>query len=155
MPRVGDIWIPMETAIRNCCSQLYRPELDDRIKEGNCILKISNSSKDFHMFSQLYCNDLYGCFFQRYASRRDMDYNIRVGNNRLQCVEYEEKKNEVEIGNQNIDQVYLLKTFNRQVWRSSFRAKTWRMFLIRQKVFKWLRKSENWMKVFSKLPNSI
>ncbi len=32
----------------------------------------------------------------------------------LRCIEYEENVDKVEIGNQNIDQVYLLKTFNRQ-----------------------------------------
>ncbi len=99
MPRVGDIWIPIDIGVRNYCSQFYKPELDNRIKKGDCIWKISSSSKDFHMFCWLYCTDLYGLFFQRYVGRNDMDYNIRVGNNKVQCVEYGEKENEVEIGN--------------------------------------------------------
>jgi len=62
MLKVGDIWIPIDTGIRNFYSQFYKPKLNSRIKEGDCILKISNYGKDFHMFCWLYCINLYGHF---------------------------------------------------------------------------------------------
>jgi len=99
MPKVGHIWIPIHTELRNCCSQFYKPELDDRIKKGNHILRISNYGKGSHMICWLYCTNLYGCFFWRYVSKSDMEYIIRIGSNRLQFVKYEEKEKEVEIGN--------------------------------------------------------
>jgi hypothetical protein len=77
MLKVRDIWIPIDIAIRNCCSQFYKLKLNNRIKDGDHILKISSFSKDFHMFCWLYCIDLYGHIFWRYASRSDMDYNIQ------------------------------------------------------------------------------
>jgi len=94
MLRVGDIWIPIDTNIRNC-SQFYRLELDNWIEEGDRILKIACLDKDSHMLCWFYCNDLYGHFFWRYDGRNDMDYNIRIGCNRLQFVESKKKGKEV------------------------------------------------------------
>jgi hypothetical protein len=99
VPKVGNIWIPIDTNIRNCCSQFYKPKFNDRIKRGDCILRIYSCGKDYHMICWLYCIDLYGRFFWRYVSRNDMEYIIRIGSNRLQFVEYEEKEKRVEIGN--------------------------------------------------------
>ncbi len=83
VPRVGDISILVDIDIRNCCSQFYRPKLDNWIEEGNCILKIAYSGKDSHMLCWFYCINLYGLFFGRYANRSDMEYNIKIGRNRL------------------------------------------------------------------------
>ncbi len=84
MPRVRNVWIPIDIGIRNWCSQFYVPESDSNIKEGNCIMRISSFGKDFHMLCWFYCTDLYyGDFSWKYASRSDMDYNIRVSSNRL------------------------------------------------------------------------
>jgi hypothetical protein len=47
-------------------------------------MRISSFGKDFHMLCWFYCTDLYyGDFSWKYASRSDMDYNIRVSSNRL------------------------------------------------------------------------
>jgi hypothetical protein len=97
VPRVGDIWIPIDTSIKNCCAQFYILELDNRTKARDRILRIAYSGKVFHMFCWLYYTDLYGCLFWRYIGRRDMDYKIRVGSNRLQYVESEERGDEVEL----------------------------------------------------------
>ncbi len=51
------------------------------------------------MLCWLYCTDIYGFFFWKYASKSDMEYNLGIGNNRLQSIESEEKEDEVEIGN--------------------------------------------------------
>jgi hypothetical protein len=97
VPRVRNIWILVDTGIRNCCAQFYKPKLDNRIKARNNTLKIANFGKVSHMFCWFYCTDLYGHLFWRYAGRSDMDYNIRIGSNRLQFVEFEEKEDEVEL----------------------------------------------------------
>jgi hypothetical protein len=83
VPRVGDIQIQIDTSIRNCFSQFYIPELNNSIKKGDYILRISSCGKDFHMLCWLYCTDIYGCFFWKYASKSDMEYNIGIGNNKL------------------------------------------------------------------------
>ncbi len=98
MPRVGDIWISIDIGIRNCCTQFYKPKLDTRIKEGDYILRITNFIKDSHMLCWLYCINFYDHLFWRYASKSDVEYNIKIGSNRLLFVEYEEKEDEVEIG---------------------------------------------------------
>jgi hypothetical protein len=95
--KVRDIWIPIDIIIKNCCEKFYKPELDKRIKAGDCILRIAYSGKVSHMFCWLYCTDLYGCSFWRYISRNDMDYNIKIGSNKLQYVESEERGDEVEL----------------------------------------------------------
>jgi hypothetical protein len=38
VPMVGNILIPINTSIRNCCAQFYKPELDSRIKAIDRIL---------------------------------------------------------------------------------------------------------------------
>jgi hypothetical protein len=43
IPRVGDLWIPLDTTILGCCVQFYMLEIDDRIKIGNHILRISHT----------------------------------------------------------------------------------------------------------------
>jgi hypothetical protein len=84
MPRVGDVWIPVDIGIRNWCSQFYIPKSNSKIKEGDCILRIYSFSKDFHLLCWLYCTNLYyGHFSLKYVNRSDMDYNRRVGSNRL------------------------------------------------------------------------
>lgn len=50
------------------------------------------------MLYQLYCTYFYDRLFWRYASRSDMEYNIKIGSNRLQSVEFEEKEKDMEIG---------------------------------------------------------
>jgi hypothetical protein len=47
--RVGDIWILVHISIKNYCTQFYRPKLDTKIKERDCILRISSFNEDFHM----------------------------------------------------------------------------------------------------------
>jgi hypothetical protein len=61
-------------------------------------LKFANFGKVSHMLCWFYCTDLYGHLFWRYIGRNDMDYNIRVGSNRLHFVESEKKEDEVEFG---------------------------------------------------------
>jgi hypothetical protein len=87
VPRVGDIWIPVDTNIKNYCSQFYKPELDNWIEEANHIFKITCYGKDFHMLCWFYYTNLHGHFFWKYDSRNDMDYNIRIRSNKLQFVE--------------------------------------------------------------------
>jgi hypothetical protein len=87
MLKVRHIWIPIHIGIKNCCSQFYKPELDDKTKKGNHILKISSYGKGLHMICWLYYTDFYGCFFWRYVSISDMEYIIRIGSNILQFVE--------------------------------------------------------------------
>jgi hypothetical protein len=41
--RVGDLWIPLNVTIPRCCAQFYMLKIDDRIKIGDCILKISHT----------------------------------------------------------------------------------------------------------------
>ncbi len=94
LPRVGDIWIPIDIGVRNCCSQFYKPKL-----EGDRILIIYNFGKDSHVICWLYCTDICGHFFWRYVNISDMEYIIRIGSNRLQFVEYEKKEKKMEIRN--------------------------------------------------------
>ncbi len=98
MLKVGDIWIPVDTNIKNCCTQFYKIELNTRITKGNRILKISSSKKGYHMLCWLYYINFYGRLFWRYASINDMEFNIRISSDRLQYVKYGEREDEVEIG---------------------------------------------------------
>jgi len=98
VPRVGNIWIPINTSIKNCYAKFYKPKLDRRIKARDHILKIAYSCKVFHMFCWLCCTNLYGCPFWKYISRNDMDHSIKVGSNKLQYVKSEKRGDEVELG---------------------------------------------------------
>jgi hypothetical protein len=49
------------------------------------------------MLCWFYYIDLYGRFFWRYIGRSDMDYNIRIGGNRLQSMESKKREDEVEL----------------------------------------------------------
>ncbi len=58
-------------------------------------MRISSFGKDSHMLCWFYCTDIWGRLFWKYIGKSDMDYNIKVGSNRLQYVEFEEKGYEV------------------------------------------------------------
>jgi hypothetical protein len=96
--RVRNIWIPIDTSLKICYAQFYKLELARRSKTRDRILRITYFGKDSHMLCWLDCTDIYGRLFWRYIGRSDMDYNIKVGSNRLQYVEFEEKGDEVELG---------------------------------------------------------
>jgi hypothetical protein len=41
--QVRDLWIPLDVTIPRCCAQFYMLEINDKIKIGNCILRISHT----------------------------------------------------------------------------------------------------------------
>ncbi len=81
-----------------------------------------------------------------------MDYNIKIGSNRPQFVESEEKEDEVELINQNIESEYVLKTFSKQddqskrYERTLLRQRHGGCFLLDKKASNGCRKLKNWMK---------
>jgi hypothetical protein len=81
VPKLGDVWVPIDISVKHCCAQFYRPELDSRIKEGECILRIAYTRGEFHLLCWVFCTYLYGRFNLRYIGRGDLNYNIKMGSN--------------------------------------------------------------------------
>jgi hypothetical protein len=67
------------------------------IKEGNCILRIACTKGVSHMLCWFFCVDIYDILNWRYASRSDLNYNIKIGSNKLQISVFEEKEDELKI----------------------------------------------------------
>jgi hypothetical protein len=42
IPRMNDLWIPLGLTNPRCCVQFYIPKIDDMVKVGDCIFKISH-----------------------------------------------------------------------------------------------------------------
>jgi hypothetical protein len=49
VPRLGDIWIPLEVKVESFCIQFYNHELDHKIQVGDMIIRIVFSSKYTHI----------------------------------------------------------------------------------------------------------
>ncbi len=97
VPRLGNVWVPVDSNVKHYCTQFYRPELDSRIKEGDCILKIACTRGEFHMLCWVFSTYLYGRLNWRYIGRNDLNYNIKIGNNWLQFVASKEPKDETTL----------------------------------------------------------
>jgi hypothetical protein len=59
VPRLGYVWIPVDSSVKHCCAQFYRLEFDIRIKEGDRIWKIAHTRREFHMLCWVFCTDIY------------------------------------------------------------------------------------------------
>jgi hypothetical protein len=43
-PKLGDVWVPIDIGIKNYCAQFYKPDVDNKIKEGDRVLKMAYAS---------------------------------------------------------------------------------------------------------------
>jgi len=50
IPRVGNLWIPLDITIPRCYVQFYMLEIDDRIKIGDRFLRISHIGQAAHIY---------------------------------------------------------------------------------------------------------
>jgi hypothetical protein len=79
--RLGDVWVPVNSSVKHYCAQFYRPKLDNKIKEGDHILKITYIGGESHMLFWVFCIDLYGRLNWRDIGKSDLNYNIKIGSN--------------------------------------------------------------------------
>jgi hypothetical protein len=73
IPSVGDIWTPSDVTILGCCVQFYKIKLDDRIKIGDHILRITHINQVAHLLCWIYSRDFYGKLCWRYVRKNDMN----------------------------------------------------------------------------------
>jgi hypothetical protein len=67
------------------------------IKEGDCILKITYTRREFHIFCCIFCVDVYNRLNWKYDGTSDLNYNIKIGSNRLQYIVSKEKEDEQKL----------------------------------------------------------
>jgi hypothetical protein len=105
IPRVGDLWIPLDITILECCAQFYMLEIDDRIKTRGCILRISHIRQVMHLLSWMYVRDFYGRLCWKYIGRNDANYSIKIDNKRKRVVDF--KKEEDVLAIEDLKQIIL------------------------------------------------
>jgi hypothetical protein len=67
-------------------------EIDDRIKIGNCILRISHTWQATHVLCWMYVREFYGRLCWRYVGWSDANYNIKIDNNRKKTMDFESEE---------------------------------------------------------------
>lgn len=88
IPIINDLWIPLDLTILGCCAQFYRPKINDKVKIGDHILKISHIGQAAHLLCWIYSKDLYIKLCWRYVGRSDANYNIKIDNNKRKVVDF-------------------------------------------------------------------
>jgi len=78
---INDLWIPLDFTIPGCCAQFYKPKIDDKVKVGDCILKISHIGQATHLLCWIYFKEFYGRLCWRYVGRSDASHDIKIDNN--------------------------------------------------------------------------
>ncbi len=92
IPQIGNLWILSNIIIPRCCPQFYKLGIDDKIKIGDHILRISHTWQATHLLCWMYVRDFYGRLCWRYVGRSDVNYNIRIDNNRKKTMDFEREE---------------------------------------------------------------
>ncbi len=75
VPQIGDILIPVNKNIKECCVKFYCLELDREIRIRDLILKISHSRRNAHLQCWSYYKDLYDKLGWKHVGNSDTSYN--------------------------------------------------------------------------------
>jgi hypothetical protein len=87
IPRISDLWIPLDFTIPRCCAQFYRPKINDRVKVGDFILKISHIGQATHLLCWIYFKEFYGRLCWRYVGKSDANHDIKIDNNMRKIID--------------------------------------------------------------------
>lgn len=90
--RINDLWIPLDLTILRCCAQFYRPKINDMVKVGDRILKISHIGQAAHLLCWIYSKDFYSKLCWRYVGKSDANYNIKIDNNKRKVIDFNKEE---------------------------------------------------------------
>lgn len=86
LAKVGDIAISM-------WHSRFHTQVDDNFNIRDQILRISYTWQVTHMFCWVHYKDFYDRLCWRYVGKSDVNYSIRIDNNRRRVMEFEKEAN--------------------------------------------------------------
>jgi hypothetical protein len=106
IPRLGNIWIFIEIELESYFIQFYRPKLDQKLHVGDRLIRIMFSGKSAHLLCLMFSRCLYGKLGWEIVGKIDINFNIRIEDNKIKVVRSKKKKELLEVD--DLKQIFLL-----------------------------------------------